>query len=185
MRTVLFPFRYLYSPLLILFLFFLISVISSCGNNEHTKPIPDPRHFKQQLEKVNKYEVEKESDEISQYILRRNWKMQQTGTGLRYMIIVHGDGDSARAGDIVSVNYKISLMDGTTCYSSEKDGVYSFRVEGEAIESGLHEAIQLMRKGDQAKFILPSHLAHGLHGDDASIPPLSSIIVDLELLDIK
>jgi FKBP-type peptidyl-prolyl cis-trans isomerase len=109
--------------------------------------------------------------------------MQKTGTGLRYIFIQKGAGDSARAGDFVKVNYKISLLDGTECYSSDKDGPYEFKVEGEAIESGLHEAVQLMRVGDKAKFILPFYLAHGLHGDDANIPPLATIIVDLELLE--
>ena len=111
--------------------------------------------------------------------------METTGTGLHYMFIGKGKGDSARSGDVVKVNYTIALMDGTVCYSSDKDGTYEFRVEGDAIESGLHEAIQLMRAGDKAKFILPAHLAHGVHGDDANIPPLSTLVVDLELLEIR
>ena len=160
-------------------------LLLSCGSDLQPKQKADPSQFKQQLEKVNKYEVEKESDEINQYILRNEWKMEKTGTGLRYLFLKHGTGDSAHSGDFVKVNYKISLLDGTECYSSEKDGSYEFKVEGDAIESGLHEAVQLMRVGDKAKFILPSYLAHGLHGDDASIPPLSSIMVDLELLEIK
>ena len=101
------------------------------------------------------------------------------------MFLQNGKGDSAHSGDDVKVNYKISLLDGTECYSSDKDGAYEFKVEGDAIESGLHEAIQLMRVGDKAKFILPFHLAHGLHGDDENIPPISTIVVDLELLEIK
>ena len=144
-----------------------------------------PTLFKNQLEKVNKYEVQKESDEINQYIARHNWKMEKTGTGLRYLFLKKGTGAQPSSGQFVKVNYTITLLDGTICYSSEKDGAYEFKVEGDAIESGLHEAIQLMHVGDKAKFILPSHLAHGLHGDDASIPPLSSIMVDLELLEIQ
>jgi FKBP-type peptidyl-prolyl cis-trans isomerase len=167
--------------------FFLISVsfyFLACGNVTKPKSKPDPSQFKQQLEKVNKYEVEKESDEINQYILRHQWSMEKTGTGLRYIYIKKGNGDTARSGDLVKVNYRISLLDGTECYSSDKDGPYEFKVEGDAIESGLHEAIQMMRVGDQAKFILPSYMAHGLHGDDANIPPLSAIVVDMELLEI-
>ncbi|MBI4931527.1 MAG: FKBP-type peptidyl-prolyl cis-trans isomerase [Bacteroidetes bacterium] len=165
--------------LLFLFLF-------SCGTeNVKPKQKANPSQFKEQLVKVNKYEMEKESDEINQYIARHNWTMEKTGTGLRYLFLKQGTGDSARSGDNVKVNYKISLFDGTECYSSDKDGAYEFKVEGDAIESGLHEAIQLMCVGDKAKFILPSYMAHGLHGDDASIPPLSTIVVDLELLEIR
>ena len=167
-------------------------LLISCGNGD-VKPKKEiaPTQFKEQLVKVNKYEVEKEEDEINQYIARHQWAMKKTGTGLRYIFLKrnpHSIPNTVRvvqSGDIVKVNYKISLLDGTECYSSDKDGAYEFRVEGDAIESGLHEAIQLMRIADKAKFILPFYMAHGLHGDDAEIPPLSTIVVDLELLEIK
>ena len=161
-------------------------LLLSCGNEQvKQKQYVDPDKLKEQLVKVNKYEVEKEADEINQYISHHNWQMKKSGTGLRYMFLKNGTGDSVHSGDLVKVNYKISLLDGTECYSSDKDGAYEFKVEGDAIESGLHEAIQLMRIGDNAKFILPSYLAHGLHGDDARIPPLSTIVVDMEVLEIK
>lgn len=156
----------------------------SCGNEAKPKQEIDPLQFKQALEKVNKYEVEKQSDEINRYIQHRKWNMKTTGTGLRYMFVKEGNGIQVKSGDFVKVNYKISLLDGTVCYSSDQEGSYEFKVEGDAIESGLHEAIQLMHRGDKAKFILPPHLAHGLHGDDAKIPPLSAIVVDLELLEV-
>ena len=164
----------------------LCFLLFSCGNPDVKKKKDiNPDQFKEQLVKVNKYEVEKESDEINQYIAHHNWQMEKSGTGLRYMFLKKGEGKQAQSGDEVKVNYRISLMDGTECYSSDKDGAYEFKVEGDAIESGLHEAIQLMHVGDKAKFILPSYMAHGLHGDDANIPPLSSIVVDLELVAIK
>ncbi|MBI3502790.1 MAG: FKBP-type peptidyl-prolyl cis-trans isomerase [Bacteroidetes bacterium] len=173
-----FTFYFLVSSFL--FLFF------SCGNPEVKKKKEiNPDKFKEQLLKVNKYEVEKESDEINQYIANHNWQMEKTGTGLRYMFLKKGNGLPAQSGNNVKVNYKISLLDGTECYSSEKDGAYEFKVEGEAIESGLQEGVQLMHVGDKAKFIVPSWLAHGLHGDDAKIPPLSSIEADIELLEVK
>ncbi len=113
----------------------LLFFIFSCGNNaEHDKKETiDPRQFKQALEKVNKYEVQKESDEITQYIARHSWVMQKTGTGLRYIIIEKGAGAQPNSGDFVSVNYKISLLDGTQCYSSEKDGAKEFKVEGDNV----------------------------------------------------
>lgn len=164
-------------------LFFL----SSCGNEAvpDKKEQLDPKEYKQVLEKVNKYEVAKESDEINQYIAHHNWNMKKTGTGLRYIITEKGKGSQPKSGDFVYVNYKISLLDGTVCYSSEKDGVKDFKVEGDNVESGLHEAVMLMHVGDKAKFILPSYMANGLQGDNDKIPPMSAILVDLELLEVK
>lgn len=160
-------------------------LISCSSDDAQSKHSPDPSKFKEQLVKANKYMVEKERDEINQYIARHGWTMEKTGTGLRYMFLKKGNGAPAMPGDIVKVNYRIGLLDGTECYSSDKDGPYEFRVEADAVESGLHEGIQLMRIGDKVKFILPSYLAHGLHGDDAKIPAFSAIIVDMELLEVK
>lgn len=163
-------------------------LLSSCGNHagsDKKKEQLDPKQYKQVLEKVNKYEVTKESDEINQYVAHHNWQMQRTGTGLRYIIIEKGNGVQPKSGDFVSVNYKISLLDGTVCYSSEKDGSKDFKVEGDNIESGLHEAVLLMRIGDKAKFILPSYMANGMQGDNDKIPPMSAILVDLELLSVQ
>lgn len=162
-------------------------LLASCGSSsdKKSKEEIDPKQFKQALEKVNKYEVQKESDEIDQYIARHNWKMERTGTGVRYLFIKKGAGALPEPGDFVTVNYRISLLDGTECYSSAKDGAREFKVEGDNVESGLHEAVLLMQVGDQAKFILPSYRANGLQGDNDRIPPLSAIVVDLELLNIQ
>ena len=157
----------------------------SCGHEAKEKQKPDPLQFKAALEKVNKYEVAKESDEINQYVIHHGWAMQKTGTGLRYIIIEKGKGIQPKSGDFVHVNYTISLLDGTICYSSQKDGAKDFKVEGDNIESGLHEAVLLMHIGDKAKFVLPSYMANGLRGDENKIPPMSAIVVDLELLDVK
>lgn len=166
-------------PLLLAFM------ITSCNNSTPPKPKPDPKQFKQALEKVNRYEVEKESDEIKQYIARHNWKMEKTGTGLWYMVINPGTGAQPKSGDIVLVNYTISLLDGTICYSSKQDGLKDFKVGGDNVESGLHEAVMMMHTGEKAKFVLPSYMANGMRGDENKIPPLSSLIVDLELVSIK
>lgn len=86
--------------------------------------------------------------------------------------------DTAHVGDLVTVDFEISLLDGTICYSSSENGPESFIVEKADIESGLHEAMQLMCTGDRAKFILPSHMAHGLIGDEEKFHryPLLSMI---------
>ncbi|MGL4597378.1 MAG: FKBP-type peptidyl-prolyl cis-trans isomerase, partial [Bacteroidia bacterium] len=134
---------------------------------------------------MNEWDKTRQNDEINQYIKNRGWEMQMTGSGLRWMVLKKGAGDMAKSGNQVRVNYKITLMDGTVCYASEKDGPKVFLVNEDDVESGLHEAIQLMRKGDQMRFVLPSHLAHGLMGDEDKIPPRASVIYEIELLDIK
>jgi FKBP-type peptidyl-prolyl cis-trans isomerase FkpA len=53
------------------------------------------------------------------------------------------------------------------------------------VESGLHEGILYMNEGSKALLVIPSHLAHGLVGDMNKIPPKSTIVYDIELLELK
>jgi len=85
----------------------------------------------------------------------------------------------------VTVDFEITLLDGSLCYSSQENGPESFIVEKADVESGLHEAMQLMCTGDRAKFILPSRMAHGLIGDEEKIPPLAPVVYDIHLLKIE
>ena len=106
-------------------------------------------------------------------------------SGLRSFIYYKSElNDTARVGDAVLVDFSVELLDGTICYTSEKEGPESFIVEKADIESGLHEAMQQMCTGDKGKFILPSFMAHGLIGDEDKIPPLTPVIYDIHLIEI-
>ena len=157
----------------------------SCGNENHRNNKLNTENIKEPMMDVNKILVRKESDEINQYVLRRKWEMTQTGTGLRCMIYKNGTGDSARLGMRAKINYKISLLNGTVCYTSEKTGPKDFLIGQDYVETGLHEGIQLLRAGDHAILILPSHLALGLLGDFEKIPARSTIVYDIELLSVN
>jgi FKBP-type peptidyl-prolyl cis-trans isomerase len=70
-------------------------------------------------------------------------------------------------------------------YDAERDGLKSFLIGKGGVESGLEEAILLMRKGDKARLVIPSHLAWGLLGDQKKIPPRTAIVYEMELLNLK
>ncbi|MCE9538663.1 MAG: FKBP-type peptidyl-prolyl cis-trans isomerase, partial [Bacteroidetes bacterium] len=171
-------------------LFFLlsVSVFQSCSDG-HKKTTRNTnlqsKDFQDKLIVANKMYVRQESDEINNYVKHKGWKMTTTGTGLRYMITNKGNGAAAEVGKYAKVNYKISLLDGTLCYSSDSTGAKVFLIGRDNVETGLHEGIQLLHVGDKAMFILPSHLAHGLMGDDSKIPPKASVIYDIELLSVR
>jgi FKBP-type peptidyl-prolyl cis-trans isomerase len=80
---------------------------------------------------------------------------------------------------------KVRLLDGKLCYESDENFYEELKIDHNDRESGLNEALKLMKTGEKAKLILPNHLAHGLVGDLKSIPPLSILIVDLELHQIQ
>jgi FKBP-type peptidyl-prolyl cis-trans isomerase FkpA len=165
-------------------LFACIAFFTNCRNSESEQQQIDPEQLKESLIKINKTLAHEEALAIDNYIARRGLKMERTGTGLRYMIIKPGKGAFAKAGMRATVNYRIELLDGTFCYSSDSLGPQSFVVDQDQIESGIHEGIKLLSKGAKAKFILPSHLAHGLLGDQDKIPAKSSVVYDIEVIDL-
>jgi FKBP-type peptidyl-prolyl cis-trans isomerase FkpA len=167
------------------FVFLGVLLMCSCNGTEPYPTERDPAQVKEALIESNKNLVHDEEMSIDAYIKRRNLSMKISGTGLRYAILNEGEGAKAKMGDFVTVNYRVELLDGTLCYSSTKKGPQEFVVEKSQIESGLHEGIKLLAQGGKAKFILPSHLAYGLTGDQEKIPPHSPVVYDIELIEIK
>jgi len=168
-------------PTKILTAIILFTVIS-CKQQDEKPDYRQVKEIQQELVDVNKILVQKDHDIIVSYAKRRGWDMQTTDAGLWYEIYHHGQGDSVRTGDMVSMEYSLSLLDGTVCYSSDSLGIKTFRVGKGGVESGLEMGVLMLRVGDKARFIMPPHLAHGLVGDDACIPARSIIIYDIAIV---
>jgi len=174
----------MFNPYFTLLLAGLLFLGASCKNKE-PEPAPiDPAQLKESLMRVNKTLAHEENMAIDRYIERRSLKMERTGTGLRYLVLNPGNGPKAATGMRATVNYRIELLDGTYCYSSDSLGPHVFKVDEDQIESGIHEGIKYLSKGGKAKFILPSHLAHGLLGDQDKIPAKSSVVYDIEVVEL-
>jgi FKBP-type peptidyl-prolyl cis-trans isomerase len=114
-------------------------------------------------------------------------KMERTNSGLHYMIYQHGNLQQpmAKDGQQALVQLQIGLLDGSTCYQTKPDEIERITIAHSEKESGIHEALLLMRKGDKAKLILPSYLGHGLLGDRLKIPPQSILYIDIQLMELQ
>ncbi len=167
----------------------LIFIILFACNNDHsqkkqlTKKELDK--YDKPLEAANRYLSIVDAERIENFAKRRNWNMQKTKGGLWYEIYEHGKGKKAKEGQTALLNYKISLLDGTLCYSSDSLGAKTFVIGHGGVESGLEEGILMLREGDKARFIMPPFRAHGLLGDMRKIPARSIIVYELELLKLK
>ncbi len=107
-----------------------------------------------------------------------------TASGLQYQVITEGTGPKPKATDRVSVNYAGTLLDGTEFDSSYKRGEPAQFVLGSVVP-GWSEALQLMPKGSKYKLWIPAKLGYGETGTPGGpIPPNSTLVFDLELLDI-
>jgi FKBP-type peptidyl-prolyl cis-trans isomerase FkpA len=167
------------------FILGILLAVNACNEAPTQKTIPTQQEVNRGMEDINRQFALDEKLMIDAYIERRELTMSRTGTGLRYYIYENGEGALAKNEQLAEVNYKVSLLDGTEVYSSEGNGSKSFMIGHDNIESGLHEGILLMNVGAKALFILPTHLAHGLTGDNEKIPPRSSVVYDIELVSLK
>ncbi len=140
---------------------------------------------KEDLISANRYMVNQDAASIKDYIARNHLSFTETQTGLWYFIDKEGSGELVKKGNVITLKYSISLLDGTLCYDSETNGNKEFKVGQGGVESGLEEGVLLLKKGSKATFIMPPHLAHGLVGDDDLIPGRATIIYTVEVLDVK
>ena len=111
---------------------------------------------------------------------------EKTESGLRYQFIQKGEGKQAQTGKTVSVHYEGSLESGKVFDSSyPRKKPIEFKLgQGQVIE-GWDEGIELLRVGDKARFVIPSHLGYGSRGAGGAIPPNATLIFDVELMDVK
>lgn len=165
----------------------LLGFFTACSPESESKENNGFNHdkVKQQFVKANQQVVVKENDEMDYYQKSHQMAFVKTTSGIRYFVYKASlKGDSVKNDDIVKINYTVSLLDGTECYSSKIDGAKEFRVGMEDIEDGLHKALLFLKSGDKALILIPSHLAHGLLGDSKKIPPQSPIVYDIEILSV-
>ena len=107
-----------------------------------------------------------------------------TASGLQYKVITEGKGDSPKATDTVSTNYKGTLINGTEFDSSYKRGQPAkFPVNG--VIKGWTEALQLMKPGAKWALVVPADLAYGDRGAGDAIGPNATLQFEVELLSVE
>jgi FKBP-type peptidyl-prolyl cis-trans isomerase FklB len=105
-------------------------------------------------------------------------------SGLQYIVLQEGHGKKPGPNTMVTVHYEGSLTEGKIFDSSYKRGQpATFGVH--QVIRGWTEALQLMPVGSKWKLFIPSSLGYGERGAGGSIPPYSTLIFDVELLDMR
>ncbi len=141
--------------------------------------------FRQANNFLNNYKIEKGKD-IGNAFLEKN--KTQPGvvalpSGLQYKVLEQGRGPKPKATDKVKVHYRGTLLDGKEFDSSYKRNEPAVFGLNQVIK-GWTEGLQYMAVGSKFQFFIPYYLAYGEQSQNG-IPPYSTLIFEVELLDIN
>lgn len=167
-------------------MFSLLVLVMGCNQPERTiendARAEHQSRQKEMLMEHNRLLIAEEMSNIDAYVLRMGWNMDTTSTGLKYMRLdTATTGRQARLMDKVALSYTMSLLDGTTCYSSDSTGRLELVLGQSAEPAGLQQGILQLREGESALLLVPSYLAFGLTGDGDRVPGSSSIVYKIRL----
>jgi FKBP-type peptidyl-prolyl cis-trans isomerase len=130
--------------------------------------------------------VAKENESIKAYMKDRNYQLKRSGSGMYYKIWTDTvNQEPILPEDRVFYNYKVYHFNGSLLYTSTKSGTNSLVIDKQDAVIGLHQALKKMTLGDSGLFLLPSHLAYGVAGDQNKIPPLTALHYELEVVNIQ
>jgi FKBP-type peptidyl-prolyl cis-trans isomerase FklB len=139
------------------------------------------KYFMELEEKMNAENIEK-----GKAFLAENAKKEGIVTlpsGLQYEVITEGNGKKPSATDKVKCHYEGTLIDGTLFDSSIKRGQPAVFGVNQVIR-GCVEALQLMSEGSKWRLFIPSELGYGAQQAGEMIPPHSTLIFEVELIEV-
>jgi peptidylprolyl isomerase len=115
-----------------------------------------------------------------------NQNVVRTTSGLQYVDVVEGTGETPKTGQTVTVHYTGTLENGTKFDSSrDRDRPFSFRIGAGQVIKGWDEGLSTMKVGGQRRLIIPPELGYGARGAGGVIPPNATLIFDVELLKVS
>jgi FKBP-type peptidyl-prolyl cis-trans isomerase len=100
--------------------------------------------------------------------------------------LVVGSGEEATTGKTVSVHYTGTLTDGSKFDSSlDRGRPFEFPLGGGRVIKGWDQGVVGMKVGGKRKLTIPADLAYGARGFPPVIPPNSTLVFEIELLDVR
>lgn len=159
---------------------------SSLSDEEMTQVLTQYKRQSDAKELIVLKQNAEENAKAGKAFLQENAKkpgVKTTKSGLQYLVLKEGKGKSPSANSNVRVHYEGRLIDGTVFDSSiARQQPVDFRTT--QVIAGWTEGLQLMKVGAKYRFFIPADLAYGQIGSGDIIEPNSTLIFDIELLEI-
>lgn len=138
-------------------------------------------YFEQLEARLNAENIEKGKAFLEEN--KKNPNVKVLPSGLQYEVLREGNGKQPKAADRVRCHYEGTLIDGTLFDSSVQRGEPAVFGVNQVIK-GWVEALQLMSEGAKWKLYIPSDLAYGANGAGEMIPPHSTLVFEVELIEV-
>ena len=142
------------------------------------RPIERPAEI--DLVRINTGIVQQEDSLINLYVQTSKLNFTRTEAGFWYKIEQNSKNPLLIQDDIVLINYRLYLLDGTFV---EEQTNFRITVGRKEFILGIDEALELMRPGDSGVFIFPSNLAFRLRGYGNLVPPFTPVIFQVSVLN--
>ena len=171
-------------------LIFTSIVCFSCSKIEPRKPInpkPSSTILQETLQESIKLNV-LENSRILAIIEKdstKNYQVSPNGFWYTYINKIQEIKTTPKIGNVVSIHYDITDLQGNTIYSKKELGVKHYRVDKEDFISALQTGIKLMKVGETITFVIPSYKAFGVSGDGKKIGINQSIKSTVTLININ
>lgn len=130
--------------------------------------------------------IDEENSLINRFLINMNYPLKKTDSGLHILTINKGAGKKPSVGSTVKIDYTAAFIDGSVFDSTlERSEPFSFVIGKKEVIVGLEEAVMNMQVGDHCLVIIPFRLAYGDQKYGNVIPPFSTLVFEIELLDAK
>ncbi len=157
------------------------------GNDFAIQPAEANAMVQQYFQGIQARQAEEATKEEREFLTANKEKegVMTTASGLQYEILTPGNGGTKpTASNRVTVHYEGKLLDGTVFDSSYKRGEPTSFGLSQVIK-GWTEGLQLMEVGSKYRFYIPHNLGYGAKGSPPRIPGYSTLVFDVELLEIQ
>lgn len=136
-------------------------------------------------EAENLKRLAEEPARIEKFVKEHNVNVAPSETGVYYLEIVRGEGPVAENGDLVTINYNLYNIEDKLIETSYGSEPLQFVYGSNEMVPGIEEALGNMRVGGKATIIVPSSMGFGDVAIDKELPAYSTVIFDLELVDVQ